>query len=84
MYIFLYSFSAEPKGKYFIFVFIFAVYELFLLSSWFYALGTLLFNYYGYSEASKIRFIPQVAGESAAGENFGKFLQNIDFVKEKV
>ena len=40
--------------------------------------------YHGYSEASKIRFILQVAGESAAGENSGKFLQNIDFVKEKV
>ena len=39
--------------------------------------------YHGYSEASKIRFILQVAGESAAGEIFGKFLQNIDFVKEK-
>ena len=38
--------------------------------------------YYGYSEASKIGFIIQVAVESAAGENFGKFLQNI--VKEKV
>ena len=46
--------------------------------------GHVMIYYYGYSEASKIRFILQVAGESAAGENFGKFLQNIDFVKEKV